>query len=89
MYLQVTLKAQKVSKWLLDDEKMVISRNVVFREDKVYKEVKDQPKGQENEDSGSQIVRLESGEESDEAERNLILRESSEGQSSTNTVSKY
>lgn len=40
--------------WLLEDKKMVISRNVVFREEKVYKEVKDETENQS--DEASRIV---------------------------------
>lgn len=47
---------------------MVISRNVVFREDKVYKEIKDQYGNQEDAVSVSQIISLKPIEDGIEEE---------------------
>ena len=44
--------------WLLDDEKVFISRNVIFREDKVYKGIKEEYGDQGNTVKEPQVISL-------------------------------
>lgn len=48
--------------WLLDEEKCIISRNVVFQEEKVYKDVKEVSGSTDEEQNKTRSVNLEVGE---------------------------
>lgn len=51
------VKGYKV--WLLEDRKVVVSRNVVFREDQVYKDIKDEKSGDKDAETTPRLLELQ------------------------------